>query len=38
MKILFALLLLFASHVATAPDASAQTCPKGRVCGAVCCP
>jgi hypothetical protein len=36
MKIVFALLLLLASHVATPADA--QTCPKGRVCGAVCCP
>lgn len=38
MKIVFALLLLVASHVTVATPADAQTCPKGRACGAVCCP
>jgi hypothetical protein len=38
MKIVFALLLLLAAQATHVTPADAQSCPKGRLCGAVCCP
>lgn len=38
MKTVLLLVLLVLSNLGTTIDVSAQGCPNGRPCGAVCCP